>query len=399
MAIKNKIKIAIIGVPTDTHLRRRLNKIDYNAYDVSVISPIHIDNYIDPRFNLFSVNLKDFRRLKYFQLYFRYARFMIRENFDVIYCFGALSPLSWVAGIVAKKYLAVSTLGADVYLDEQQPMSPINKLNVKRLIQNADIVTALSSSMKERLLKDFRVPRTRLAIDFYDIEEEWYSPKSKTSVAMAKLPPRNTPIIFSPRMLQPLYQQIEIIKSLPTLIKRYPRLLFVQSGFGTNLSYLKQARELIKNLGLENNTLILKEEKLSQDLINIYDRCDIVIMVPKSDGMPSSMIEGWARKKPIIVSDIEHYDSSANKKLFLKTEVSPRAIAASISKILENSRLRSKLVNESYRYLEMQRKLGLKMDVFANTSYFKTKRLLTRLINLGLFISFIIEPRFKLRRK
>ena len=388
----SKIKVAIIGVPTNVHLERRLHKINYQKYHVTIISPIPIENNIQKQFDVFWVDISRFTFLKHFRYFYEYARFILREHFDVIYCFGALSPLSWLTGILCQKYLIISTLGVDVYLNDQVPMSQINKMNIKKLIQNADMVSTLSSSMCKRLLGDFKVSASKISMEFLDIENEWYLEKDAST--SNNLFSGHYPVIFSPRILRPLYRQEEIIETLALLKERYPKLFLVQSGFCIDPLYYEKCIKLIQNLDLINHVVILKDQKKLQDRIEVFDQCDIVLMIPSSDGMSSSMIEAWARKKPVVVSDIENYDSSYDGKLFIKTEVDKRSLSQAIIKVLGNEELRCNLIKKSWEHLIKTRDFHKDNDIFAHAQQSSQKNILSKIYRSVLFLLFLIEPWF-----
>lgn len=389
---QSKIKVAVIAVP-GIHVNRRLEQLNQNIYDITIISPIYSNDIYYKKFNFFSVNINKFKFLKYFQYYLSYAYFILNSNFDIIYCFGAYSSISWLAGLLCNKHLVVSTLGVDVYLDEQASVTSLSKLNIKRLIRNADRVSVLSNYMKQRLISDFKISESKIVEDFLDIEQEWYFNKAKGN--KFNLFDNKFPVIFSPRSLQSLYQQLEVVKALPILLKKYPRLLFIQSGFNTCLDYKKKCIDFIDYSDLKNHVVFLENKENVDELIEIFDASDVVVMVPKSDGMPASMIEAWARKKPVVVSNIEHYDSFYHKKLFFKTDLTAVEIANSVNEIVENNLLRETLINHSKEYLEQKRHTHNQVKILCNLPGVYNNRILNNLISVFCFFLFIIEPWFK----
>ncbi|MGD0466149.1 MAG: glycosyltransferase [Gammaproteobacteria bacterium] len=389
--IANNIKLGIIGVPDNVHLKRRLAKIDKKIYDVTVVCPTYFANELFNDIKVFSVDLNKFKYFRHFQLFFKYASFIKKQDFDIVYCFGALSPLSWLAGLLSEKYLVVGTIGVDVFLDDQINMSSIIKKNIKELLCSADLVTTLSMCMENKLLEYFAIPKKKILKDFLDIEDIWYKKESLIS----KMEFQNVhPIIFSPRILRPLYQQVEIIKALLLIKNRYPNVLLIQSTFLMDLKYFEYCKNIMKSLQLESNVLFLDEYKESTELINFFDLSDLIIMIPKSDGMPSSMIEAWARKKPVIVSNIENYDTAWNKKLFLKTDISEEAITKSVFELIENTDLKNKILIESELFLKNKREESKEIKIFQDACFHIKKSWTSKMWRLGLFMVFLFEPHF-----
>lgn len=385
-----KIKLGVVGDLDNIHFKRRFEKIDKEKYDITVIcrADFPINYYINVP--VFSVNLNSFRFLKHFQSFFQYFCFIKKQKFDIIYCFGGDSAVAWLASIAADRYFVVTTLGVDVLLDDQINMSAVIKRNIKETLRAADLVTTLTAYMETRLLEHFKIPPKKIIQDFLDIEEAWYTKKKSTSTQEIFYP-----IILSPRMLNILYQQEKIFRSLPLIKKRFQKVLLVQTTFGKNEEYFLKCQSLIRLLDIEENVLFLENFQKPEMLIDSFDQSDIVVMVPKSDGMPSSMIEAWSRNKPVIVSNIANYDEFYNRKLFLKTDITENFLADAVFEIIENDYLRNQLIEQPTQFLKDKRKIFKKSDIFESYKMFKKKNLLSKLWRFLLFMLFLIEPWFK----
>lgn len=394
---KGKIKLGVVGGAHCVHLKKRLAKLDRKIYDITIISSVYASDKIVDGCAIFSVDINKFKYIRHFHFFLKYASFIRKKKFDVIYCFGALSPLSWLAGLLARKYLVVTTIGSDVFLDDQIPTTSLIRKNTKELLQSADMVITLLSYMNKRLREYFKIPQHRIIRDFLALDEEWLS------LAINSIRPKefqkHAPILLSPRMMSPLYQQIVLIKMLAILKKDFPDILLVQSTFSKDPVYFKECQYLVKSLQLQENILFLETYKDSKELISLFDLSDLVIMVPKSDGMPSSMIEAWARKKPVLVSNIENYDSSWDRKLFLKTETTEEAIAGSVKEILSDQSLRSTLVKESSQFLDSLCMQHQNLVIFKHIEIYRNKNRRSRWWRFILFNLFIIEPLFLFKKQ
>ena len=56
-----KIKIAIIGVPSNIHVKRRLSLIDKNYFDIIVISPVFFEKSEYLGIKVFSLDINKFK--------------------------------------------------------------------------------------------------------------------------------------------------------------------------------------------------------------------------------------------------------------------------------------------------------------------------------------------------
>jgi glycosyltransferase involved in cell wall biosynthesis len=385
-----KLTVGMIGVPTDVHFKRRLSKIDRTQFQVTIISPSYFKETFCEGFEVFSVNFNQFTTLRWFQFFYQYFLFMKKKDFDIIYCFGALPSMCWLAGIVARKCLVVTTIGSDVFPDEQLKTTWLVKKNIEWLLRSADRVTTLSLAMEKRLRIYFKIQEKRIERDFLDIEDAWYSKIAEHS--RTEYFQKYSPIILSPRMLDSLYQQAEIIKSLALVKKKFPNVLLIQTGFCMNKEYFQECQSLIKDKELENNVLFLEKFNEASELISFFDLADMVIMIPKSDGMPSSLIEAWARKKPTIVSNIYNYEDCFERKLYLKTDVNPEAIANGICEMMDNQGLRKRITEEGTNFLIAQRNKMKELVVFKGLKVNNKKSFFSKVLRFVLFIAFILEP-------
>jgi len=385
-----KLTVGMIGVPTDVHFKRRLSKIDRTQFHVTIISPHYFKDNSYEGLEVVSVDFNQFKILRWFQFFYQHFLFMKKKDFDIIYCFGALPSMCWLAGVVARKCLVVTTIGSDVFPDEQLKTTWLVKKNIEWLLRSADRVTTLSLAMEKRLVNYFKVNPQRIERDFLDIEDIWYNKDIQSS--RLKSFEKSSPIILSPRMLDSLYQQAEIIKSLSLVKKKFPNVLLIQTGFGMNKDYFQECQALIKVQGLESNVLFLEKFNDASELIRFFDLSDMVIMIPKSDGMPSSLIESWARKKPTILSNIYNYEDGFDRKLYVKTHINPKAIAETICEVMESQSLRKEIVSKGMAFLMDQHNKMKELVVFRDLKANNKKSFFSKVLRFVLFISFIVEP-------
>ena len=386
----------MVGVPDNIHFRKRLKVIDKDKFDIVVISPtfFKFSDYEEAR--VFSINIEQYKNFRYFRLFYAYCKFIKKESFDIVYCFGGLSPIAWLSGLVSKKKLIVTTIGADVFIDEQLEVSSIIKANVKHLLRSADAVLSLSLFMDQRLLNDFKVPLNRIMRDYLAIEPVWYELEKCMKIPIDFI--NFSPIILSPRVLAPLYQQIEIIRALPLLKARFPKILLIQTGFNKDINYFEQCKAEVNQLGLHNNVLFLEPFEKHDDIIKFFDLSDVVIMIPKSDAVPTSMLEAWAREKPVILSNIDNYDECYNRQLYLKTAVDPVHIKNTIVELMEDRELKKNIVDNATRFFYERQKFVKNLNLLDQATVNYKRQVFSKLWGTCLLLLFLVEPwamRFK----
>lgn len=383
----HRIKMGIIGAPGDTHFERRLSKIEPNKYDITLISPVYYEGMTFQQYPVFSVNLKDFKFLRHFRYFFQYYKFMTQSNFEIIYCFGALSSLAWLAGLCSKDKLVITTIGSDVFLEEQVEISSGVRKNINNCLKSANRITILTKPMEKKLQKDTGVEAQYIYNDFLDIEDEWFFKRAEKKKYCL-----GYPNILSPRILAPLYQQESIIKGIHLLKETFPQVKLFQTTFRADPNYLKKCQELIEKLDLHDNVEFIDPLAHPLDLLPYYDSSELVIMLPKSDAIAASMFEAWAREKPVIVSNIYNYSDEDNEQLFLKTESDPLSITNSIIRLTHEKSLRENMIKQSSRYIEIQRTNHSTLRIFDNLPEQKKRNLYFRFKGIYLFLYFLLEP-------
>ncbi len=393
MSVK-KIRLAVIGSvgrSCDIHFTRRLKNIDQNKYDITIISPTYYLPSTYEGIEVFSVDISLFSFLRHFQFFYHYFLFIRKKKFDLIYIFGGLISLGWLATIASKCPYIITVIGYDVFLDDQIKTTFILRKNAKRFFRGASYITSLSLAMDKRLCTFFEIEKERIIRDFLDIEDDWYQ---KNKILTQQSFNDAFPIILSPRMLQPLYQQDKIIEALPMIKEYFPKILLLQTGFGQKKDFFEKCQKLTNRLHLENHVCFLESFKKTTDLIGFFDICDLVIMIPKSDGMPSTLVEAWARKKPVIVSDIDNYDNADNNRLYIKTNTSPEDIARTVGEIMNNSTLKETIVSTGIQYLEKIKNNYEKLSFLKQVPLNKQHNFFNRVTRFFWFLTFILEPLF-----
>ena len=113
--------------------------------------------------------------------------------------------------------------------------------------------------------------------------------------------------IFCPRSMAPVYNHEFVVKSLGLLKNFYPKVSFNVTFINDapNSNYTKKIIKMVKDVGIENNTTFkkfLNEELMFKE----YEKNDIIVSVPHSDGTPNSCLEAMVMKRPIFLSPLDY---------------------------------------------------------------------------------------------
>ena len=163
--------------------------------------------------------------------------------------------------------------------------------------------------------------------------------------------------------------RLEKIKSVDTLIKAIAKIKKQSPQKKIRAHIVGSGREeksfkkLIKKLKLEN-IVLLKGKKTNKELIREYCDADLFVLPSKSEGQPLTLLEAWATKLPVIVTDV------GDNKYFIKNGINGYLIpptnhlllAKKITEAIDNQDLQQlgmngyKLVRKKYTWDKIAKK-------------------------------------------
>jgi glycosyltransferase involved in cell wall biosynthesis len=91
-----------------------------------------------------------------------------------------------------------------------------------------------------------------------------------------------------------------LIASFKQIAIKYPKTQLTLLGYGYQEIKITQ---LIENLGLHHKVTIIHQNSNEQK-INIYKTVDLFVLPSFSEGMPITLLEAWAARKPVLVSKV-----------------------------------------------------------------------------------------------
>jgi glycosyltransferase involved in cell wall biosynthesis len=109
-------------------------------------------------------------------------------------------------------------------------------------------------------------------------------------------------IVLSVSRIEEYKGQHIIIEAIPDIIKQEPDVSFIFAGPVFNHQYYAKLRSLVKKMNLEKYVLFTGLLS-SEDLQSAYHDCDLHILPVHFINFPDTVIEAWAAKKPVIISN------------------------------------------------------------------------------------------------
>jgi len=261
----------------------------------------------------------------------------------------------WGDSITTDSHL-ITTRGSDVLVDYLKTYhcptgfrEKISFWKMRRLFEkalnNATFITSTSLKQKneiEKIVNDSE----KLFVVRTGVDNVQFSSINSVSER------NNRFTIFSPRSMKSIYNIDLLISGVNCFIESVK-----ENSLDVNLqiiddnpisSYSNEIRRLIRVKGYDKFVTVLP--KLTQfEMINYYQNCDLVMMIPKSDGTPVSAIETMLLKKPLILGDLEYDKDLFNLETVWKIKgFSKEAVRDSIAEVRADAALTQSKVEKAH---------------------------------------------------
>jgi hypothetical protein len=119
----------------------------------------------------------------------------------------------------------------------------------------------------------------------------------------------NTPIILSPRFMNPIYNidlQVESIYLLSKSVVDKYTFIFIK-GRTFDKDYFEKVQVKLKDLELKRNLKYRVYDFVDQETLwMLLKKSSLCLMTPISDGTPNSALEALAAKKPLIIPALDY---------------------------------------------------------------------------------------------
>lgn len=297
-------------------------------------------------------------RLSSLDYFFTVRKLLKQNNIKIIHC-GHIHPVGMTA-YLAKKILhipyIVYTHGTE--MKEIEDKSGFTKKMMKKVLDEAQNIVVTTDFMRDYIVAKFGFSRDEniLAQKFIKIppgvNSEIFHPLDFLKIKQ-RFGLENQKIILTCGRLVPRKNHENVIKAMPSVLKRAPNTKYYIIGKGQTLEKL---RLLIKNLNLQDKVKILTNIS-NKDLNFYYNLCDVFIM-PSKEILDKKDIEGFglvyleanACKKPVVAGNIGGVSEAVldGQTGILVNPENIADITQAIVKILRNDELAADLGNFGY---------------------------------------------------
>ena len=279
----------------------------------------------------------------------------IRPDIFHVHCAGVNGVLGALSGFHP---FVLTAWGSDVLIG---PKSKAKRPLIKFILKKAGLITCDAGHVREVMIRLGANP-SKIRIVYFGVDTQNFCPGPKDKNLIQKLAIQNCPVVISLRSFEPIYDVETVIKTIPLVLKEFPKIKFIIAGKGSEEKKLKSLAKTLK---------VLKSIRfvgwISNNELPEYLRIgDIYVSTALSDaGISSSTAEAMACELPVVITDTgenERWVENGKSGYLVSVKV-PEKLSQRIICLLKNERkrkefgrlARKKIVEKNDYYKEMEK--------------------------------------------
>ena len=269
----------------------------------------------------------------------------LESKFDLIHVHGTLMPVARTALPVI--FTSHGTVKKDL---DNMPTKSFHFLVVKLLrkqlfnlekeiVENADVITAVSHSCAKELKGDHTINKEITVIN-NGVDTNLFIPSENKK--------EEDYILYTGR-LETRKGLIDFIESAKYVGREHADIKFVLTGKGTIKKYLERK---INELGLKNNFYFAGFVSRSE-LLEYYQNATVYVLPSYYEGLPTTLLEAMSCGVPSIATDVEGSSEliKDGENGLLVPPRDPERLAEAMMKLLDDEELRKKLGDNAREYV------------------------------------------------
>lgn len=265
---------------------------------------------------------------------------------------------AWLTGIHP---FVITVWGSDIRNFHQLQQGKQNRLRLA--LNGADAVTSDSLELLSLCQREGVSPDRchRIGVPGINIDD-FVNPKN-TGLRNELEIPNGAALILSPRALSPNYQIDKVIDAFEILVQKDENAWLLILDYNANPEYREAIYQKIQS-SLWKSRIKISPALPYDRLPELYAISDVMISVPKQDGMPQSIYEAMAAGCPIISSDLTTYDGviiDGTTGLRVSAD-DPELLASAIVRLLHDQSLRAMLIANAQSLVRKKGDITQEMD-------------------------------------
>ena len=268
--------------------------------------------------------------------FWKLYRLIKKEKPDIVHTHLAKAgTLGRIAAKLAGAPLTVHTFHGNLFHEYFDSIKSKLILNLERLLMRVSTrIIAISHSQEKELL-EYRIgdPRKISCIPLGIELEPFLTSEDNRGIFRGELNLDNEiPLIGVVARLVPIKGHIYFLKAAKIVSEGFPEARFIVIGNG---ELREELENLASDLGIKKRVIFCG---FRNDLVNIYADLDIVVLSSLNEGLPVSIIEALAAKKPVVATDVGGVKELVEDKVtgVLVPKQNPQRLAQGIIYLLKN---------------------------------------------------------------
>jgi glycosyltransferase involved in cell wall biosynthesis len=334
------LKICMIGSIDSIHTENRARALRARGHDVVLVGEMpEVFNRWEKRLIR---SLSAVPKVRGLCIVYARVQTLARLDADIFHVQYAAGADAWLVAVAGRHPLVVSVWAGDV-LFEDYPRSSVAQRLTLDLLAAADLITAESQRMLA-VVRRLR-PDAPGELIHWGIDLERFRRSVPVRLRARMGIPDSALVLYSPRILQPLYNIHVIVEALAQIKARHPEVRLLIGTYYQDPSYRQKLEELGARMGVSENLTFLPTLDPA-DVAAVYSVAALVISIPRSDGMPRTMMEAMACGAPLVLSRLPEYEEfvTHGESAYL-TPTDPDAVASAVLHILRDGSLYERLRN------------------------------------------------------
>jgi glycosyltransferase involved in cell wall biosynthesis len=239
-------------------------------------------------------------------------------------------------------------------------------------------IVADASVIKHQFVEEHGIDSAKIEVIGSAVDlEKFKPPRSRTKFRREIGVGDDAPLIGNVGMIRPDKGQLELVKSVPLVLEKYPDARFVIVGQGTGI--LKRGinvRNAIDRAGLGDKIIMAGYR---WDTPNIYAACDMIVIASlRTEASPIVLREAFASGRPVIatkVGDIPEIVRDRENGLLIEPG-NTQALASAILEFIFDPELAAHCAANGFRYATENFSFDKMMDakLRADLKIIRTKR-------------------------
>lgn len=292
---------------------------------------------------------RGWRNFKDFVIAFYFLRiFFLRRPDYVLLAAIDLATMPVLLSKIFRFKVALFVCGLDI----MQKMSTWERAKKQRLLNNVDKIIVCSEFVKEAVL-GYGVNKDKVVVCLPGVDVEKFSVPDNSALIRERLELTDKIVLATVGRLIERKGQDMVIKSLPTVLKEVPNIVYLIVGTG---NFKSQLECISKDIGVADK-VIFTGFVTDEDIISYFRVADIFIMPSRViedkgdvEGFGINLIEANMCKKPVIAGKsggvVDAVEDGINGLLVNPTDLNE--ISDAIIKLALDSELRRRIGEQGY---------------------------------------------------